>query len=60
MLAVVPWGQPLNGSRAAGVGVAEVIPPAAPPGQLFGAATSLPSVFQTQQRGGQDMDVDPR
>ncbi|CAM9565354.1 unnamed protein product, partial [Ectocarpus sp. 13 AM-2016] len=54
MPAAEPSGQPSYGSMAAAVMSAP-----APPGQLFGAASSYSSVFQTQQLARDDMDVDP-
>ncbi|CAM9537432.1 unnamed protein product, partial [Ectocarpus sp. 12 AP-2014] len=73
MPAAVPSGQPSYGSVAAARCAAAVASNAAtaaatataamsapaPPGQLFGAASSWSSVFQTQQLARNDMDVDP-
>ncbi|CAN0420761.1 unnamed protein product, partial [Ectocarpus sp. 12 AP-2014] len=74
MPATVPSGQPSYGSVAAARCAAAVASNAAtaaavtataataapaPPGQLFGAASSWSSVFQTQQLARDDMDVDP-
>ncbi|CBN77071.1 hypothetical protein Esi_0026_0154 [Ectocarpus siliculosus] len=72
MPAAVPSGQPSQGSMAAARYAAAVASNAAaaaaataamsspaPPGQLFGAASSWSSAFQTQQLARDDMDVDP-
>ncbi|CAM9720590.1 unnamed protein product, partial [Ectocarpus sp. 8 AP-2014] len=66
MPAAVPSGQPSYGSMSAARYAAAVASNAAaamsapaPPGQLFGAASSWSSAFQTQQLARDDMDVDP-
>ncbi|CAM9107903.1 unnamed protein product [Ectocarpus sp. 6 AP-2014] len=72
MPAAVPSGQPSYGSMAAARYATAVASNAAaaaaataamsapaPPGQLFGAASSWSSAFQTQQLARDDMDVDP-
>ncbi|CAM9984822.1 unnamed protein product, partial [Ectocarpus fasciculatus] len=66
MPAAVPSGRLSYGSLAVAVNAAvaaaaatAVRPPPTPPGQLFGAPTSLPFLFQSQALARDEMDVDP-